>query len=198
MDAERDSSHVYFLSCSFETTAPFTRRRTRNYYTEWYVIFAFLCRALQPVHKLTQIISQWFYTPDLSNQTFQREIPGRFGICVTPPGPGGRRRDCVYVCLFDIWAMNKNQESPSGETDDFLTWATLYDSIEAQGSTWTNSALYIEPSDVLDQWHGVLAAAVRVALVADPVGSQKLGPLHQVSLLEMQTTSAHFIWMHTL
>lgn len=112
MDAERDSSRVYFLSCTVETTAPFTRRRTRNYYTEWYVIFAFLCRARQPLRKLTQIISQWFYTPDLSNQTFQREIPGRFGICFTPPGPGGRSRDCVCTCVYltsGPWTRTRNR-----------------------------------------------------------------------------------------
>lgn len=57
-----------------------------------------------------------------------------------------------------IWHLgkNKNQKVPSGETDDFLTRAILYDSIEAQESTWTNSVLYIEPSDVLCQWYHTL------------------------------------------
>lgn len=82
---------------------------------------------------------------------------------------------CVFVRVF-IWQVdvNKNQKKPSGETDDSLTWAILYDSIEAQANTWTNSVLYIEPSDVYLPMisHSVveLAAAVYVILILDHHG----------------------------
>ena len=44
---------------------------------------------------------------------------------------------CVFACGVFIrhLGMSKNQKTASGETDDFLTWAILNDSIEAQEST---------------------------------------------------------------
>lgn len=70
---------------------------------------------------------------------------------------------CVYVCAgahVFIWqlGMNKNQKKASGGMDDFLTWAVLYYSIEAQENTWTNKVLYVEPSHVhlQHQWYHTL------------------------------------------
>lgn len=50
---------------------------------------------------------------------------------------GGMVIVCVFACGVFIrhLGMSKNQKMASGETDDFLTWAILNDSIEAQEST---------------------------------------------------------------
>lgn len=90
---------------------------------------------------MTQITSHWFYTLDLHKhftgnswkywhlllffqQVLRVEMPILCSIHVFVRG--------VFIWPLD---MNKNQKTPSGETDDFLTWAILYDSIEAQAQT---------------------------------------------------------------
>lgn len=104
---------------------------------------------------MTQIIGHWFYMLDMNNQTFQRKFPGisafpSFLYHLLREGMLVVRAIFVFVCGVFIWQpdMNKNQKKPSGETDGFLTWAILYDSIEARENRWTNSSLYIELSAV--------------------------------------------------
>lgn len=131
---------------------------------------------------MIQIISHWFYTLDLNNQTFQRKFLEILAFTSSPHQVLRVEMLIVYVCvclclcvyLTWTWTWTRTRKKPSGETDDFLTWAILYDSIEAQANTWTNSVLYIEPSDVYLPMisHSVveLAAAVYVILIPDHHG----------------------------
>ncbi len=80
---------------------------------------------------------------------------------------------CVFARGVFIWQLgtNKNQKKPSGEPDGFLTWAVLYDSIEAHENTWTNSALYIELSDVCIQLVSRSLVEVAAAVYVTHCGS---------------------------
>lgn len=107
---------------------------------------------------MTQIISHWFYTLDLNNH-FKGNSWKYWHLLFFSTRSWGWKRwlcICVFVRGVLIWqrCMSKNQKKPSRETADFLTWAILFDSIEAQENT-SKQTVYCTLSPVMCtyQWY---------------------------------------------
>lgn len=85
--------------------------------------------ALQLMLNMTQIISHRFCTLDLNNQTFQRKFLEILAFASFLYQVLRVEMLIASMCVFGravfIWQldMNKSKKRPSGETDDFLTWA---------------------------------------------------------------------------
>lgn len=100
---------------------------------------------------MTQIISHRFLHARLQQSNISKEISGNIGICPFPlPGPEGGNADCVYVCVCAccvyLTSGHEREQEKALRRDGWFSH--MGNSIGARENTWTNSALYIEPSDV--------------------------------------------------
>lgn len=108
-------------------------------------------RALQLMLNMTQIISHRFLHARLQQSNISKEISGNIGICSFPlPGPEGGNADCVYVCVCAccVYLTSGHEREQEKALRRDGRFSHMGNSIGARENTWTNSVLYIEPSDV--------------------------------------------------